>query len=198
MIQVLQTIADNIQATSQPGWVEYLAIGISFVSMAISGMAIWFAIRVADKQNKVSLFEKRLDCYILVQKLIACAEQIKECKKNHEVQMSLRLYLDTTRNIEYDKSLAEFICTLKHLEPIILTGEFLFEKYNTPLLQEIINVSIDLVCAVAISNSNEKNEWLSNEAIDLKRKYCALCAEYDENYVEFMENDLILAQPYRR
>lgn len=63
MIQAFQTIADNIQAVSQPGWVEYLTIGISLVSVVVSGIAIWFAIRVADKQNKIALFEKRYAVY---------------------------------------------------------------------------------------------------------------------------------------
>lgn len=67
MIQAIQTIADNIQAASQPGWVEYVSIGISFFSVLLSVLAIIFAARVpkiiADRQDKISLFEKRYYAY---------------------------------------------------------------------------------------------------------------------------------------
>ena len=194
MIQALQTIADNIQATSQPGWVEFLTIGISFVSMAISGIAIWFAIRVADKQNKVSLFEKRFDCYTLIQKMLVCGEEIKTCETKKEIQVAFRFYLDVTGDIGYNKSLTEFICILKQLEPRLVTVEFLFRKYDVSLLQEMLNVSIELVCAVAVSCPDEANECLPMKAMELKRKYCTLCAEYQQNYVESMEKDLKLGR----
>lgn len=65
MIQVLQTIADNIQAASQPGWVECLSIVISSISVVISGVAIWFAIRVpkeiAIRQIKVQTYAYKIE-----------------------------------------------------------------------------------------------------------------------------------------
>lgn len=67
MIQALQTISDNIQAASQPGWVEYVSIGISLLGVVFSVVAIIFAARVpkiiADRQDKISLFEKRYYAY---------------------------------------------------------------------------------------------------------------------------------------
>lgn len=67
MIQALQTIADNVQAASQPGWVECLSIVISSISVVVSGIAIWFAVQVpkeiAKDQNKIALFEKRYKVY---------------------------------------------------------------------------------------------------------------------------------------
>lgn len=68
MIQALQTIADNIQTASQPGWVEYWTIGISFLGVLFSVVAIIFAVRVpkiiAYRQDKISLFEKRYHAYL--------------------------------------------------------------------------------------------------------------------------------------
>lgn len=73
VIQALQTIADNIQVASQPGLIEYLSIGISLVSVVVSGVAIWFAIRVpkeiAVRQIKVQTYEYKMGylktCYKL-------------------------------------------------------------------------------------------------------------------------------------
>lgn len=72
MIQTLKTIADNIQAASQPGVIEYLTICISLVSVVVSGVAIWFAVQVpkkiADRQDKIALFEKRYECFQVFEK----------------------------------------------------------------------------------------------------------------------------------
>lgn len=68
MIQALQTIADNIQAASQPGWVECLSVVISSISVVVSGVAIWFAIRVpkeiALRQEEIQRRQIRVQTYV--------------------------------------------------------------------------------------------------------------------------------------
>lgn len=85
MIQTLQTIADNIQAASQPGWVECLSIVISSISVVVSGVAIWFAIRVpkqiAEEQNDIALFEKRYEILCLYSSCRSFANVMKTLKK---------------------------------------------------------------------------------------------------------------------
>lgn len=71
MQQTLGMIAEAIEKASQPGWLEYLAIGISLVSVVVSGVAIIFSVRVADKQNKIALFEKRYGAYWVLSTCIA-------------------------------------------------------------------------------------------------------------------------------
>lgn len=80
MIQALQTIADNIQATSQPGVIEYLSICISLVSVLVSGVAIWFAVQVpqkiANRQDKIALYEKRITAFHAMEELKKFSEYI--------------------------------------------------------------------------------------------------------------------------
>ena len=67
---------------------------------AISGVAAWVgtigtvgaifaAIWVADRQNKIALFEKRYENYIIIQKLLACALQLED--------INTRVYLKTQK-----------------------------------------------------------------------------------------------------
>lgn len=94
--QTLEKIAEVIEKTSQPGLVEYLAIVISAISVVVSGIAILFAIRVADKQNKISLFEKRYEIYKQCVKYYALAIQVGVAKNRAEIQ---RAWLDIDRSI---------------------------------------------------------------------------------------------------
>lgn len=93
IMQALQTIANNIQAASQPGWVEYLTIGISLVSVAVSGGAIWFAIRVADKQNKIALFEKRYAVYDILLHCISFSNSIRDNSDNSDISSIRSLFI---------------------------------------------------------------------------------------------------------
>ena len=45
------------------GVAAWFGVIISILSAIASFMAVWYAIRVADKQNKIALFEKRYECF---------------------------------------------------------------------------------------------------------------------------------------
>lgn len=45
------------------GFAAWFGVGVSILSAAASVAAIWFAVQVADKQNKIELFEKRYEIY---------------------------------------------------------------------------------------------------------------------------------------
>ena len=67
LLQAINNIVNSIDALAQPRFIDWLAVVFSFLSIAISGVAIWFAVQVpkkiADKQDKIALFEKRYRAY---------------------------------------------------------------------------------------------------------------------------------------
>lgn len=80
VIQALSEIKDSLDALAQPRPIDWLAIMISFLSMAVSGVAVWFAVqipkKIAKEQNRIALFEKRYEMYNLLYKWKYLAEQI--------------------------------------------------------------------------------------------------------------------------
>lgn len=96
MIEALQTIADNIQAASQPGWVEFFTIGISLFSIVVSAVAIWYAVqipkKIAERQNKIALFEKR---YKIYRKIVCCHTFVYTLKLSKNVQEGRKGFLAT-------------------------------------------------------------------------------------------------------
>lgn len=80
LTQAIGSITESINALAQPRFIDWLAVILSFFSIIISGVAIWFAVRVpkkiADRQDKIALFEKRHDAYSSILSLKVFAEAL--------------------------------------------------------------------------------------------------------------------------
>lgn len=80
LIQALAAIKNSIDAAAQPRFIDWIAIVMSGLSVIVSGIAIWFAVQVprkiADRQDKIALFEKRYELYSLLNGWRYLSEQI--------------------------------------------------------------------------------------------------------------------------
>ena len=172
---------------------------------AISAMASWVgtigtvsaifaAIWVANRQNKIALFEKRYENYIIIQKLLACALQLEDINTNKGVQVAFRIYLDAPQNIHKNKSVYEMIVELLQMQSILLSGEFLFLNYNAELAKKIVAVGIELLRRTASHNVENSEKPLLQDTMELKKEYIDLCETFEKNYFESMENELRLTK----
>lgn len=168
-------------------WASVIA---SFFAILV---AIWIPKRIADRQDKISLFEKRYDCYTVIQNLLVCAEQLENALTNKGVQAAFRAHLGQPEKICDNESATIFALQLKQKQAIIVSGEFLFPYYNTKLLQEIIDVGVSLIMKTATPNEELAIAPLSVEAVQLKTEYCTLCEEFSNTYIEKMEKELQLS-----
>lgn len=167
------------------------------VGVLASFIAIWFAIRVpkkiAEEQNKIALFEKRFTCYSLIQSFLACAQQLEDIASKKEIQTLFRVYFGDSKEIVENGSPASFMILIKQKEQVIISGEFLFEHYNTELLQAIMNEAIDLIRLSAYHSQEEKEEKPLSEKLILSIKdYSKKCKEFEDNYLVFLEEELQL------
>lgn len=174
---------------------------------AVSAFAAWFGVvasfiaiivailvpkEIADRQDKIELFEKRMECYNTIQNLLVIARQMEDVQINKGIQVAFRVYLGQPENIVDNISATGFAVRLKQKETIIVSGEFLFPHYNTKLLQEIINVGVGLIMQTAAHDIESANAPLSAQAAKLKKEYCQLCKQYESTYLESMEKELRL------
>lgn len=162
---------------------------MSFLAVMV---AVWIPKRIADRQDKIALFEKRYDCYTVIQNLLVCAEQMEDVQTNKGVQMAFRARLGEPEKIYDNLSATTFALQLKQKQVIVVSGEFLFSHYNTNLLQEIIDVGIELVLKTAESHTGFEEKLLSDQAMQLKTRYCKLCKRYDSETIGLMEKELQL------
>lgn len=145
MKQTLEMIAEAIEKSSQPGWLEYLAIGISLISVVVSGVAIIFAVRVADKQNKITLFEKRYELYMRYMEYYALAVEIGHAENRAEIQ---RAWLDIDRSI-WDETLIDDRKKISSQAEDIMfkmsQAKFLFDKEIGANIDHFINLLIGVI-----------------------------------------------------
>ena len=188
----LENSWDAISAIAS--WAEVI---VAIISVIASFMAVWYAIQVpqkiAERQDRIALFEKRCECYTIVQSLLVCASQLMDAKTNKGVQVAFRIYMDDPENIQSVQNISTFTLRLKRNERIVVSGAFLFSVYNVDALQKIIDTGIELIMAAKITAVNEADNLLSDHASELKQEYIQLCHQYRENgYVVEMEKELKL------
>ncbi len=176
----------------------WVGVIVSVIGVVASFIAIWYAVQVprkiADRQDKIALFEKRYQCYITIQNFLVCSEQIEQETTNKAIQTAFRIYFDEPEAIQKNEWLGYLIVLLKTKESDIIAGNFLFSNYNVTLLQDIINYSIQLLQSVAVTNE-EANNILSTNASKNKEKFCQLCKQYKEEHLMLMEQELKLSLP---
>lgn len=173
IIQSLEMIAEVIEIAAQPGWVEYLAIGISLISVVISGVAIVFAVRVADKQNKIALFEKRLECYLIIRRIYMFCDSLQGRKlTNNDIMKAYKLTLgDPNEILKITNSASIFLAladvrTFQTYSACVSSGAFLFKNYDYKLAGLALIKANDIAMYIT-EHEIEKQGSLSKEVENL-------------------------------
>lgn len=76
-LDVLNNIAESINQLRKINWLDVVTLIISTGSLIF---AVLVPVRIANKQNKTALFEKRFNTYVEITKLIKFSDLLKEIK----------------------------------------------------------------------------------------------------------------------
>lgn len=157
LVQTLKSVTESINALAQPRFIDWLAIAVSFISVVLSGVAIWFAVhvpkKIANRQDKIALFDKRYDCFQFFQ----CCIHLYFCVTNEHTLEELKCYLQfmlkkqQIGNIDekqLDKQLARY-------EYVLHQMQFLFPGIEEKHTEDIYKALAQLLVAVT---QNEKIE----------------------------------------
>mgnify|MGYP001123291058 CR=1 FL=1 len=195
-IQGLEAIVYAIQNTTKSGWIDWVSVVISLIGVVLSFVAIIVAarvpIKIAKQQDKIGLFEKRYECYTVIQKILVISEQIKPCTTKMAVVSAFKLWFGDKKDFAKNESYTEYVIVLKSEEVKLVAGQFLFPEYNAEMLSEIINEATTLIEACSVHSTTEKEGPYSREAGISKDRFCALCDQFKEKYVKQIESELQL------
>lgn len=171
---------------------SWAGVIVAVVGVFVSGLAIYYAVQVpqkiADRQDKIELFTKRIECYTCIQNLIACADQISSVSTNKEIQTAFRIWLNPENSLTKNMQFSDFAVQLNSMKPILVSGSFLFEKYDANLLQDIIHTGISLLNQV----TSHPKQSISEEALQSRAAFCNLCDCFYRKYITSMESELNL------
>lgn len=168
----------------------------TWVGVVASFLAIWIAIqipkKIADRQDKIALFEKRMECYNTLQNIFAFARQISDWKSKKSIQTAFKLYFGGADSFSENQNYTWYKITLKRQEPIIIEGFFLFPEYDEKILQNLLMDIIELSGLVAVKTREEAEEPISDIAQTCKEKICNVCSNLEKNLIPLMERELQL------
>lgn len=196
IIQQLDVIAKNIQALAQPKFIEYIALGISFISVLVSGIAILFAVRVSNKQNKINLFEKRYKIYDEIQRCNNFSNIIELAKEKEDIKILFlsafnenvlfnETKLNENDNIYINKQIN---VRLDNLINALEQSEFLF-KESPYIYEHIRKICKNLLILTYSSEINDKPFEKQKEEF----KKLMNCEMYDK-IISTMKKELNLSK----
>ena len=189
----LETSWDAVSAVA-----AWAAVIVAVLSAGASVGAIWAAIRVpqkiADRQDKIALFEKRYKCYIAVQTLLVCGKQISmDGKTPLDIQTYMMMYFGQPDDYSFENSQEKYQMILKQNEIIIISGEFLFSGFKAEPIQEISRAATELFVLVSAFPDGANRKPLPQYVAKCRDEYCNLCNQYMDRYIELMEKELQLS-----
>ena len=189
----LETSWDAVSAVA-----AWAAVIVAVLSAGASVGAIWAAIRVpqkiADRQDKIALFEKRYKCYIAVQTLLVCGKQISmDGKTPLDIQKYMMMYFGQPDDYSFENSQEKYQMILKQNEIIIISGEFLFSGLKAEPIQEISRAATELFVLVSAFPDGANRKPLPQYVAKCRDEYCNLCNQYMDRYIELMEKELQLS-----
>lgn len=194
----MNDIVEAINQLGQTSWMDYVQLGATVISIIISALAVFYAVRVPKKieeeQNKITLFDKRNSVYsrltemfynrpLISFALIKRYEEIKTHRSSEEKYNSWD-------NMRVDKSFlfeASFLFTAsicKKLNDIIELRDMFY--YSEKLLEEGFLLFDEKDIEVYYDVSTSYFDWEMNEESD---KLKALSEKYSfRSNREFSKN----------
>lgn len=160
-----------------------------------TSVAIWFAVqspkRIATQQNRIALFEKRLECFIATAKLIAFSNQIDETgKTNKDIHAAYKLYLGEPNDFSAIQAVGQVVAGMVKIEGVIISGEFLFPGYDVELAQSAIVSIRELLFATACRSAKEAEQPISVDANRIVQKLSITCNNINQSLMPLMEEKL--------
>lgn len=167
-------------------WNAIAAIG-GWVSAIISGIAIWFAVaipkRIADEQNKISLFEKRFVCYLTLLKYLSFSKSIRSANSSSQLKTT---FLFTFTQMDENFKPTDIVLMVKKDENVLMSGLFLFPSYcEGKMIREILEGLLSVASLISSTKSS-----FSPQQKDKINFFCDICDKFENLYMESIRKEL--------
>lgn len=169
LTQAINSITESINALAQPRFIDWLAV-------ILSGLAIWFAIRVpkkiADRQDKIALFEKRYECFQFFEKCVILCKNLTDADNEVSMQKTIQFccrILEVQKVDDIDNNY--FVYKMDQFEYTLHQMPFLFPGIKEDDVAVLYHSLVEFLQAI-ISQKNIKEKRRSYlEAMSKFEKY---------------------------
>lgn len=135
---------------------EAISAVASWSGVAASFAAVWYAVRVADKQNRIALFEKRYELFEIILNSQILSNALKNAKNNLDVRMTFFVTF-CYNSIDNNQIPDDTVISAKHIVIIQKLKQipFLFENVgDLDGVPELISTLSDLVTSYRDNESD--------------------------------------------
>lgn len=217
VVQTLTAIKDSIDALAQPRLIDWLAVCVSLMSAVISGVAIWFAVRVpkkiAEQQNKIALFEKRYHAYtsLLTLQRFSSALNKEFLKDNTPDEHGLLWHISAKAGLcclhfaasfGYQPQLLKDELNIKSVsQTLMILKEFEMDLYTVPFIFDFVGDEKDkiekeiseifeplFIFMTEVTTYNFKQDYKINDKN--RQEFIKKTNEFIEKYAESFEQEL--------
>lgn len=138
---------------------EAISALASCAAVVVSAIAIYYAIqiplKIANDQNKISLFEKRYEAFQFFERCFAFKKALQSSETIEDMRKDCLLFFD---NINYEElDIKTLRNKLHHFEYILHEMEFLFPELTEEDVSSLYQALYEAVLAIA-SNENTKEK----------------------------------------
>lgn len=177
-------------------YAAWFSVVVSIVGVGASFAAVWYAIQVpkqiAKQQNKIALFEKRLQCYNALKTVIEFSRILESVGVKYEnVRGGYSIYfgMDETA-IQGKLSSCQPLHKLFETEMTLLGGKFLFSKEDSEIIAAIVVLLRSIYVDALLGNSED--DVCESTRGDITA-LCLLCKELDDSMYIIEERYLQLS-----
>ena len=185
MEEHLKNLVNAVISLGHTSRLDYIQLIASFVSIIISAIAVIMAVRIpkkiADKQDKITLFDKRFEAYNVFLRYEAFAFQIHNIEgvENYKKQFIIAFY--SNEIVEFQGMIA--LGKLQQLSTPLQHISFLFDNITDTELAELFSSICDFVVAMA-KNVNVE---------ECKDRFIRSVRIFELNHIEHIRTELQLS-----
>lgn len=179
MEEILTAIQEAANTIAAPNWADIMSVCFSLFAIIVAGVVAWRQNEIsrkqkdiADKQNKIALFEKRFEIYDILSSCSASAQVIKMLNKNENEDVLQDLFFVFVNNPMQHKNFNrdEARIYLTNCASKLQSASFFFSE---EIVSYITAASVELLI---LANSDAK--------VDGPKKY----EEKKQDYFEAIKN----------
>ena len=185
MNKYVDIISDAILSLGEPNIYDYLQIITSFISVIISTIAVIIAVKIprkiAEKQDKIALFDKRFASYEVFLTFEAFAYQIDKLSdiKNYKKQFMIIFY----NNLDAEFNGIDALTILKSLSLKLQQLVFLFDNITNSEVSKMLESVCDFVIAIEKNKNVEecKNIFVNHVKVFREKHHETILSALKEN-----------------
>lgn len=170
---------------------------VSIISVGVSGLAIYYAIQVpkkiADRQDKIALFEKRYECYMAIQRITTFSESIENAETAIQIQSAFVISLGCSSDYFKKADFSDLVFDFQNIETTLLSGTFLFENFDLDALQKLLKYILLFTKPLLQTKESEFEKCkLSVESLEQRDRIVMLSRQFRSKCMNAIEIDLNL------